>query len=101
MVNKSKCSILPISEKPVKFLGRTISDSLSDKNQADKLSISVNKGLVLAPIKGVTFILKLAKISGKLLLRESSNPFVASALVPVNAGNWLASSDPIAKQRQD
>ena len=160
-------SIPPISEKPVKFLGRTISDSLSDKHQVDNLLfLSVNKGLALInkskhrpvqklwileylllpqlrwplliyeipmtavvkleqkisnsirkwlclhnsttnicfysssspyplPVEGLTSILKLANISDKLLLRESSDPFVASASVPVNASNWVA-SDAIA-----
>lgn len=48
MVNKTKCSIPPISEKSVKFLGRTISDSLSDKHQVENLIFSsVNRGLTL------------------------------------------------------
>ena len=45
-VKRSKCFVPPISEKPVKFLGRTMSDSLSDKHQVDNLSLSVRKGLV-------------------------------------------------------
>ena len=38
-------SIPPITENPVRFLGRTISDSLSDRNLVDSLSLSVTKGL--------------------------------------------------------
>ena len=44
VINKNKYSIPPISEKSVKFLGRTISGSQS---QIDNLSLSVNTGLVL------------------------------------------------------
>ena len=34
-VNKSMDSIPPITEKPVRFLGRTISDSFSDRNEVE------------------------------------------------------------------
>ena len=44
---QNKYSVLPVSEKSVKFLGRTLWDSLSDKHQVDNLSLSVNKGLTL------------------------------------------------------
>ena len=37
MVNKNKYSIPAILKKSVKFLGNTISDSLSDKHQVDNL----------------------------------------------------------------
>lgn len=47
MLNKNKCSIPPISEKSVKFLGRTISDSLSYKHQLENLFSSVNRVLTL------------------------------------------------------
>ena len=42
-VNKSMHSIPPITEKPVGFLGRTISDSLSGRNEVQR----VTKGLAL------------------------------------------------------
>ena len=46
-VNKSMHSIPPVTEKPVTFLERTISDSLSNRNELEKLFLSVTKGLTL------------------------------------------------------
>ena len=50
--DKSLCIVLSvnrqaipsIADNPVKFLGRTISDALSDKYEADSLSLALNKG---------------------------------------------------------
>lgn len=47
MVNKNKYSIPAILKKSVKFLGNTISDSLSDKHQVDNLFWSLNKSLAI------------------------------------------------------
>ena len=50
--DKSLCIVLSvnrqaipsIADNPVKFLGRTISDALSDKYEADSLSLALTKG---------------------------------------------------------
>lgn len=47
MINKYKCSIPSILEKPVKFLGRTILDYLLGKHHVENLFLSVNKSLAL------------------------------------------------------
>ena len=45
--NKTVHPIPSIMENPVKFLGRTISDSLSDRNQIEKVKLALSKGLAL------------------------------------------------------
>lgn len=42
------------------------------------------------PTNGLTCIIKSAKICGKLVLPESSDPFVSLTSVLVNTGNWVA-----------
>ena len=42
--------------------------------------------------KRLNFYYKINKISGKLLLPKSSDPFVSSTWVVVNTGNWFASN---------
>ena len=46
-INTSMHSIPQITEKPVRFLGRTISDLLSVRKVVDSCSLSVTKGLAL------------------------------------------------------
>ena len=150
-----------ILDNPVKFLGRLIDHSLSDKNQTEVFSSAVSKGLSLIdrsfhrgvhkvwilqhflvprlrwplliyeipisriirieqkiscfirkwlklhnsttniclyssvspcplPIKSLTSIMKSAKVSGQLLLRDSADPVVSSANIDVTSGKWSA-----------
>ena len=46
ITNNDQTQIIPsIVQNPVKFLGRTISFSLKDKDQSEAFSLSVSKGL--------------------------------------------------------
>ena len=54
------CQAIPsIADNPVKFLERTISDALSNKYQADSLSLALNKGLDLISNSGHHVVQKL------------------------------------------
>ena len=65
--DKSLCIVLTanrqaipsIADNPVKFLGRTISDALSDKYQQDSLSLALTKGLGLISNSGHCTVQKL------------------------------------------
>jgi len=43
---------------------------------------------LLIPLKSLTSILKAAKISGHLLLRESKDPLVSDVLPKLKVGKW-------------
>ena len=43
------------------------------------------------PVKSLSSILKLAKVSGQLLLQESADPVVSKVKALLKSGNWLPS----------
>ena len=56
----ANCQAIPsTADNPVKFLGRTISDALSDKYEADSLSLALTKGLALIGNTGPLAVQKL------------------------------------------
>ena len=56
----ANCQAIPsIADNPVKFWGRTISDALSDKYEADSLSLALTKGLALISNTGDRAVQKL------------------------------------------
>ena len=52
-------AIPSIADNPVRFLGRTISDAMSGKYQADSLTLALTKGLGLISNSGHCAIQKL------------------------------------------
>ena len=59
VLGASHQAIPSIAENPVTFLGRTILDALSDKYQADSLSLALTKGLDLISNSGDRAVQKL------------------------------------------
>ena len=56
----ANCQAVPsIADNPVKFWGRTISDALSDKYEADSSSLALTKGLALISNTGDRAVQKL------------------------------------------
>ena len=52
ILGRNRQAISSIADNPVKFLGRTIPDALSNKYQADSISLALTKGLGLISNSG-------------------------------------------------
>ncbi|XP_057310008.1 uncharacterized protein LOC130648007 [Hydractinia symbiolongicarpus] len=98
-----------IHANPVKFLGRTINSTLSDLAVVQQVIVNaveqvklidksshrgIHKVLYSAsspcplPLKSLSSVLKSAKISGYLLLRDSADPLVSGSPPDFKAGHW-------------
>ncbi|XP_057310055.1 uncharacterized protein LOC130648052 [Hydractinia symbiolongicarpus] len=99
-----------IHANPVKFLGRTINSTLSDSavvqqvivnavEQVKLIDKSSHRGIHKVclysalspcplPLKSLSSVLKSAKISGHLLLQDSTDPLVSDSPPDLKAGHW-------------
>ena len=97
----SKASVQPevpspipsIHSRPIKFLGRIIDGSISDRNSSAEDSTSSlcfysSASPCPLPIKSLSSALKASKISGHLLLRNSQDPLVSSCVPKLRTGTW-------------